>query len=330
MDDNIVQLKYGSCLVTGGAGFIGSHICEEALKQGKRVVCLDNMVAGKEENIASYADDPNFKFVKADIIELDAIEKWFDGIDVVFHNAASKATVCRTDPMKDLLVNAWGAWCICEASRRRGVKKVIHASTGSVYGEAQYSPQDEKHPLNPRSFYGVSKLAGERYLESFYGYYSLHYAVIRYYHVYGARQNSTELGGVIPIFIRRAYEGLPLIIYGDGSQQRSFTYVKDDVNANFVLANTEQSDGEVYNAASGIKVTILELAKAVLRIMKRNDLEIQFQPWRPGDIKVFDVDNRKIRKLGLSFETDFEKGLEATARWYVERFSNSREQISQP
>ena len=327
MDDKMVQLKYDSCLVTGGAGFIGSHICEEALKQDKRVVCLDNMVAGKEENIAPFMDNPNFMFVKADIIDLDAIEKWFDGVDIVFHNAASKATVCREDPKRDLLVNAWGAWSICEASRKRGVKKVIHASTGSVYGEAQYSPQDEKHPLNPRSFYGVSKLAGERYLESFYEYYGLHYSIIRYYHVYGARQNSTDLGGVIPIFIRRAYQGLPLIIYGDGSQQRSFTYVKDDVNANFVLANTEQSDGEAYNAASGIKVTIFEVAQMVLKVMKRDDLEIQFQPWRPGDIKVFDVDNRKIRRLGLSFETNFTKGLEATARWYIEHFSKNRKQI---
>jgi len=325
MDNKMMQLKYDSCLVTGGAGFIGSHICEEVLKQGKRVICLDNMVAGKEENIALFMNHPNFTFAKANVSSLDEIEKWFEGIDVVFHNAASKATVCREDPQKDLLVNAWGAWCVFEASRRRAVKKVIHASTGSVYGESQYVPQDENHPLNPRSFYGVSKLAGERYLAAFLEYYDLHYSVIRYYHVYGPRQESGNWGGVIPIFIRRAYEGLPLIIYGDGSQQRSFTYVKDDVNANILLANSEQSDGETYNAASGIKVTILELAQMVLKLMKRSDLEIQFQPWKPGDIKVFEVNNRKIKALGISFETNFERGLKATIDWYSQYFSKNKQ-----
>jgi nucleoside-diphosphate-sugar epimerase len=267
---------------------------------------------------------PNFAFAKANVSDLDEIEKWFEGIDVVFHNAASKATVCREDPKRDLLVNSWGAWCVFEASRRRAVKKVIHASTGSVYGESQYAPQDENHPLNPRSFYGVSKLAGERYLAAFSEYYGLRYSVIRYYHVYGPRQESGDWGGVIPIFIRRAYEGLPLIIYGDGSQQRSFTYVKDDVNANVLLANSEQSDGGTYNAASGIKVTILELAQMVLKLMKRSDLQIQFQPWRPGDIKVFDFNNHKIKELGISFETNFERGLRATIDWYREYFSKNK------
>lgn len=317
----MIDLKYDSCLITGGAGFIGSHICEEALKQGKRVVCIDSLVASSGENIQDFHSDPNFHFVKADISNLDEIIDHFRGVDVVFHNAASKCTVCRDDPRRDLMVNAWGAWSIFEAARIHRVRKVVHASTGSVYGEAKYFPQDEKHPFGPRSFYGVSKLAGESYLEAFRGYYpDFCYSIIRYFHVYGPRQESADWGGVVPIFIRRAYQGLPIIIFGDGSQLRSFTYVKDDVNANFILANSEESNGEAYNAASGIKVTILELAKMVLGIMGKKNLEIQFQPWRAGDIRVFDVDNRKITALGAIFETDFEKGLSKTIEWYSKFF----------
>jgi UDP-glucose 4-epimerase len=319
------ELQYDSCLVTGGAGFIGSHICEEALIQGKKVVCLDNMIAGKEENIADLRKNSNFKFVKEDITYLDKIVDYFDKVDVVFHNAASKCTVCRKDPQLDLMVNAWGSWCIFEAARLKKVKKVIHASTGSVYGEALYKPQDEKHPLNPCSFYGVSKLAGEKYLEAFRVYYALRYSVVRYFHVYGPRQESAEWGGVIPIFIRRAYEGLPLIIYGDGSQVRSFTYVKDDVSANFILANSSISDGEAYNSASGLRISILELAKMVLKLMHREDLEIQFKEWRPGDIKVFDINNTKIKSLGMEFETDFQEGLRRTIDWYVKYFKDKKD-----
>ncbi|MEO5360113.1 MAG: SDR family NAD(P)-dependent oxidoreductase [Nitrospirota bacterium] len=321
MENNYVELKYDSCLVTGGAGFIGSHICEEALAQGKRVVCVDNMVGGKRDNIEPFKNNPNFTFVMADITNSDTLERCFEGIDVVFHNAASKCTVCRDNPKLDLLVNSWGSWNVFEACRKAGVKKVIHASTGSVYGEAKYFPQDEEHPYAPRSFYGVSKMAGENYLAAFKEYYpDFRYSVIRYFHVYGPRQESADWGGVIPIFIRRAYEGLPLIIYGDGSQQRSFTYVKDDVSANFVLANTGISDGESYNSASGIKVTILELARMVLKLMKRDDLEVQFKDWRAGDIKIFDVNNTKIKELGVSFEINFEKGLQAAIDWYVSYF----------
>jgi nucleoside-diphosphate-sugar epimerase len=316
----MVELKYNTCLVTGGAGFIGRHICEEVLHQGKKVICVDDLSSGKMENIAELMDYRNFTFIKADIRHLDEILPVFEGVEVVFHNAAAKCTVCRKDPFRDLMVNAWGAWCVLEASRIQGVKKVILASTGSVYGEAQYFPQDEKHPYVPRSFYGVSKLCGENYARAFYEYYDLEYSIIRYFHVYGPYQESAEWGGVIPIFIRRAYAGLPLIIYGDGSQVRSFTYVKDDVNANFILANSEESNGEAYNVASGIKISILELAKMVLRLMNREDLEIQFKPWRLGDIKIFDVNNSKIKSLGATFETDFEKGLKRTIDWYINYF----------
>ena len=311
------RLKYGSALVTGGAGFIGSHICEVLVRQGVNVVCLDNFVAGKEENVAQLMEEPGFRIARADVSSLDELEPHFEGVDVVFHNAASKNTVCRIDPHLDMSVNAWGAWCVAEASRRAGVRKIVHASTGSVYGELVESPQTETHPLAPRSFYGVSKLAGESYLRAFDAYEDdFRYSVIRYFHVYGPRQESGEWGGVIPIFIRRALNGDPLVIYGDGSQTRSFTYVTDDVGANIALANRDDTDGEAYNAASGITITILELAQRILSILDREDLEIQFEPWRPGDIRDFQVSNAKVGGIGAAFPTSFEEGLDSTIEWY--------------
>ena len=321
---NAALLQYDSALVTGGAGFIGSHICEELVAQSKRVVCLDNQVAGSKENIAHLLPLENFQFVRADVSEFEQMAPHFEGIDVVFHNAASKNTVCMDDPELDLRVNGWGAWCVAEASRRAGVQKVVHASTGSVYGELVESPQDETHPLAPRSFYGTSKLAGESYFRAFAAYHSdFRYSVIRYFHVYGPRQESGDWGGVIPIFIRRAFRGEPLVIYGDGSQVRSFTYVRDDVEANIVLANNGEADNEAYNAASGIQVTVLELAHMILHLMGRPELEIRFESWRPGDIRFFDVDNIKIRKLGVEFPTTFEGGLQTTVDWYTDWFSRA-------
>lgn len=313
----MTQLRYRSALVTGGAGFIGSHICQVLLGQSVDVICLDNFVAGKQENIAHLLGEPGFRLVQADVSCLEQISPHFADVEVVFHNAASKNTVCRLDPQRDFLVNGWGTWCVAEASRRAGVHKIVHASTGSVYGELVESPQTEQHPLAPRSFYGVSKLAGEAYLRAFDAYNDdFSYSVLRYFHVYGPRQDSGEWGGVIPIFIRRALNGEPLIVFGDGSQTRSFTYVRDDVEANIVLANSDEADGQTYNAASGIRITILELAHRILSLLGREDLEVRFAAWRPGDIKDFNVSNGKIATMGASFPTSFEDGLNLTIEWY--------------
>lgn len=311
------RLQFGSAIVTGGAGFIGSHICEELVRQGTRTICMDNFVAGKMENVDHLLAYPNFSVARADVSRPEEIEPYFPGVEVVFHNAASKNTVCRDDPHLDLNVNAWGTWCIADAARRHSAK-VVHASTGSVYGELRERPQTEDHPLAPRSFYGTSKLAGESYLRAFASYYpdQFRYSVVRYFHVYGPRQESSDSGGVIPIFIRRALSRKNLVIFGDGSQIRSFTYVTDDVEANIVLANQDGADGEAHNAAASVKVTVLELAQRILELTGRQDLEIEFSDWRPGDIRDFDVDNSKLARLGATFPTSFEDGLRATIDWY--------------
>lgn len=310
------DVKFKKALVTGGAGFIGSNLTEKLLDLGVETVSLDDLSAGKEKNIAHLKNRKNFRFVKCDVTDYDSLQKLFkeSKFDIVFHQAASKKTVCLKDPRRDLRVNAEGTFNLLELSRDFGVEKFVHASTGSVYGEAQYHPQDEKHPLNPNSYYGVSKLAGERYVNAFRSLYSMNTTILRYFHVYGPRQDFSDFGGVVAIFASRVLKNEKPVIFGDGTQLRSFTYVGDVVNANILVAGTDKSTGEVYNCASGIKITIKELADKILNITG-NNTGVDYDDWTPGDIKYFEVENKKLKSLGFSFETAFETGLLNTIDW---------------
>lgn len=306
---------YRRAVVTGGAGFVGSHLVEELLKDGLEVISIDNYSGGKRENVAAFKDNPRVIEVECDITDLERLRPYFDGVDIVFHEAASKMTVCLKDPRLDLDVNARGTFNLLELARDYGVKKFVHASTGSVYGEARYYPTDEEHPLNPSSYYGVSKLAAEKYVRAFSHLYNMDTTVLRYYHVYGPRQENSDVGGVVSIFARRAMEGKPLIIFGDGTQMRSFTYVKDVVNINKLVALRRESKGEAYNCASGIKVTIQELAETILEILQKREVGIEYRDWKLGDIRIFNVANDKLKTLGMDWKTPFAEGLSSTLEW---------------
>ena len=317
----MTDYPFKRAIVTGGAGFIGSHIVERLVEMGVETISIDNYFAGKHENLEHLKDYPNFTEVECDVTDFSLLEKYFEGVDVVFHQAASKKTICLRDPRLDLRINAEGTFNLLELSRKYGVKKFVHASTGSVYGEAQYFPQDESHPLVPVSYYGVSKLAGERYVKAFERLYDLDVSILRYFHVYGPRQESSDVGGVVSIFARQMLSGNPITIFGDGTQQRSFTYVGDVVEANIRAAVSETSKGEVYNCASGIKVTVGELAAMVAKIIDVQP-EIIYDEWMVGDVKVFDIDNKKIREgFGMEFITDFENGLRLTIDWALSYFN---------
>ena len=313
--------KYQKALVTGGAGFIGSNIIEALLDIGIDVVNVDSYVAGKEQNVAPFMNNSHFQNVKCDVTDYDALKKCFDGVDLVFHEAASKKNVCLKDPRQDLLVNGTGAFNILELSRDTGVKKVVHASTGSVYGEAQILPQRETHPLEPVSYYGVSKLAGERYAKTFEHLYGLDTTILRYFHVYGPRQEWGTYGGVIPIFIYAILNGKHPTIFGDGTQERSFTYVKDVVNANLFVAVNPNTKGEVYNCASGVNVTVQQMCDELLRRMNREDLTPVYDDWTIGDIKKFVISNEKLCNLGFEFQTAFDEGLDRTIMDYIDRYN---------
>lgn len=312
---------YQKALVTGGAGFIGSHIIEELLTLGVDVVCLDNFVAGKQSNIQPFMQNKHFSLVDCDITDYKSLEPHVKDVDIIFNEAASKKNVCINNPRRDLHVNGEGTFNLLELARDYGVKKFVHASTGSVYGEAQIIPQTETHPLNPVSYYGVSKLAGERYVKTFSYLYDLNTTILRYFHVYGSRQESGIYGGVIAIFIRQLLEGKNLTIFGDGTQERSFTYVKDVARANILVAVCPETKGEVYNCASGLNVTLNELSDLLLTIMgKKGVLDPVYSDWTIGDIKKFSISNSKLCSLGFSFEYPFLEGLKETIRYFSDAY----------
>ena len=297
-----------TALVTGGAGFIGSHLCEALIQAGCHVVSVDDYSAGKEHNLVSLTGSDSLTVIKADICDVKAMEEIFTmGLDYVFHNAASKKNICLRDPMRDLMVNAGGTLLLLQLAVKYRIKKFLHASTGSVYGEPQFFPTEEEHSLNPVSYYGVSKLAGEKYVQAFHHLYELNTTVLRYFHVYGPRQESNQYGGVVSIFLRKILAKQDLTIFGDGSQMRSFTWVKDIVRANMLCAVSDRSVGEVYNCASGIQITIKELAEGMLQMTGADkSLRIVYQDWLPGDIVYFNVSNKKIADhVGIDFEKDF-------------------------
>lgn len=300
-------------LVTGGAGFIGSHICEALLKQEAQVFCLDDFSAGRLCNISDFTCFPNFHVVTKDICDRDAaMEFLFEGMHTVFNNAASKKNVCLRNPMRDLLVNSGGTLNLLELSKKHGVSKFVHASTGSVYGETKMFPTTELHPLSPVSYYGVSKLAGERYVDVFHRLYGLDTTILRYFHVYGPRQESNEFGGVVSIFLKRITEGQNPIVFGTGEQVRSFTWVKDLVDLNLKAGMNPVATGKTYNAASGIRITINDLARTMIKYLDVNGkLTVEYAPPLLGDPMEFDVSNQEVTKdLDITFNTEFWKTLE--------------------
>ena len=309
-------------LVTGGAGFIGSHLVEALVERGVHVVSFDDYSAGKAGNLDLVRSRPNFTEVNGDITDPKAVRRAMAGVDTVFHEAASKKTVCMRDPSRDLAVNGGGALILLQAAVELGVEKFVHASTGSVYGEPVTMPQTEEHRLRPVSYYGVSKLAGECYVNTFAHLFGLDITVLRYFHVYGPKQESSDVGGVVSIFLRKALANEPLVIHGDGGQMRTFTWVGDVVEANIRAATRSVSRGKTYNCESGIRVTVADLAAKVLA-RTNPGLAIQHVEPLPGDIREFDVDNSAIMKdLGMQFERDFDRGLGYTLDWAVSAFKS--------
>lgn len=300
------DLRGRKVVVTGGAGFVGSHLCDALVALRAEVIALDDLSAGKESNVAHLEDLPNFRFVQADVCD-KSLASLFEGVDTVFHNAASKKNVCLIDPQRDLAVNAGGALNLLQIATHKGVRKFVHASTGSVYGEPRIFPTTEDHPLAPVSYYGVSKLAGERYVDVFHRLYGLDTTILRYFHVYGPRQESNEFGGVVSIFLRRIAEGQNPIVFGDGEQVRSFTWVLDLVDANIRAAVDPRATGQAYNVASGIQVTINELAEGMLKLLDpEGRLKVEHGEPLLGDINRFDIDNSRVREeLGVRFHEDF-------------------------
>jgi UDP-glucose 4-epimerase len=295
------KLLADKILVTGAAGFIGSHIVEEAIKQGVCVVGVDNLVTGKLDNLQDALRSPLFEFRQANVQHDIRLPELYPDVQVIFHNAASKCTVCRVNPAVDLMSNALGTLRIAKAAMEMGAY-LVHASTGST------------NQGNPKSFYGVSKLAAEHYLRVLSSE-GLNYSGLRYHHVFGPRQPHDDLGGVVPIFIRNVLLNQPIQIHGLGTQTRYFTYVKDVVKANFMLANSPIRDS-IMDVASERRTTIDSLAVIIRRMVGKPHHEIEYTPSRLGDIEDFIIDRDAITKLGWYEDDTLETNLTKTIKWY--------------
>ena len=304
-------------LVTGGAGFIGSHIVEKVLElDAEKVIVLDNLIFGSLSKIQHMMDDKRFEFVQGDVTDSGLIKSLVEKSDFVFHEAASKFVFCLKNPRIDLKTNIIGAFNILEAAKNSNVR-IIHASTASVLGSSD-KPMKEEHPRNPTSTYGISKSAAEMYC--------LHYAkemgvkvsVLRYFHVFGPRQDHDGEAGVVSIFLGKVLKGEPPIIYGSGEQIRCFTYVSDDVNANFILAKNKSTIGEVYNVASKTRMSVNELANIIIDRYGVKGMKPSYASARIGENLRPIPDTSKIEKLGFKEKISFEEGLEKTKKWVEE------------
>lgn len=308
-------MKDKKVAVTGGAGFIGSNLTK-VLMQSNDVIIIDNLSTGHLENIQDMLENKSITFIKGDITDLNLLQRTFKDIDYVFHEAAIPS-VPRSikDPISSNNVNINGTLNVLTASKDNGVNKVVYASSSSVYGDTPTLPKTEDMKPLPLSPYAVSKLAGEYYCKVFTEVYGLSTASLRYFNVYGPRQDPlSEYAAVIPKFITRILSKKSPIIYGDGEQTRDFTYINDVVAMNIQAAESEVTG--IFNTANGNQVTINVLAKLIMEIIGK-DFDPIYNNFRPGDIKHSLADISKSREK-LRYEPRFTltKGLQETVKWF--------------
>jgi nucleoside-diphosphate-sugar epimerase len=303
-------------LVTGGAGFIGSNIVDELLVRGHAVRVLDNFATGREENLAQARD--RVELIRGDVRDPVAVDHAVEGADFVLHQAAL-ASVPRSiaDPVANNEVNVQGTLNVLVAARRHGVKRVVYASSSSVYGDSEELPKLESMPPNPKSPYAVAKLAGEYYCRVFADLHGMTTVSLRYFNVFGPRQDpNSQYSAVIPIFVKALVEGRAPSIHGDGEQSRDFTYVANVVEANLLACEAKVQGGRVYNIACGGRFTLNHLYATLAARIGAN-LEPIYGPPRAGDVKhsMAGVD-RIRRELGYSVSVPFDEGIERTVSWY--------------
>ncbi len=307
-------MKNQKVLVTGGAGFIGSHLAGELAKENE-VIIIDDLSTGSLENIRELIKKENVNFIKGSITDYDLLKESFKDIDFVFHLAAlASVPESIKDPIASNSVNINGTLNVLMAARDNRIKKVIYTSSCAVYGDTEVMPVSETSPLNPKSPYAVAKLTGEYYCNVFSDIFNLPVISLRYFNVYGPRQNPmSEYAAVVPKFISNVMKDKPPVIYGDGLQTRDFVFVKDVVRANILAALSRESGS--FNIGSGISTSIAGLAETIIRIFGKNIEPLHKDP-RDGEIRNSRADISKARALGYAPEYSLEEGLMETVRTF--------------
>lgn len=297
--------------MTGGAGFIGSHLVDRLVQEGFNLRVLDDFSAGKVENIQRHLNSQNFHLVKGDIRDPDDVGKSVRDVDVIFHLAAIvNVPLSVEDPLLVNDVNVRGTLNLLKASVQENVQRFIYVSTCAVYGEASYLPIDEEHPIMPSSPYGISKSASEQYCKIFHKIHDLETTCLRFFNVYGPRQADGPYGGVITRFINGLRQGKPLTIYGDGEQTRDFVHVEDVVEACKLALGPQHCSGELVNIGTGKATTINELVEVVIRVFGGHNVRPEHITIRAGDIRnsYADIDKAK-RVLGYEPKIGLEEGI---------------------
>jgi UDP-glucose 4-epimerase len=308
-------------LVTGGAGFIGSHVAERLFEDGHRVRVLDNFSEGKRGNLAFARGSDRLEVIEADITDLETTIRAFEGVEVVFHQAAMRSVPRSVDdPLGAARNNITGTLNVLVAAQRMKVRRVVYASSSSAYGDRPDLPKREDQPSVPISPYAVSKLAAEHFCAVWSRIYGVETVSLRYFNVFGPRQDpASQYSAVIPKFIRAALDRRPLEVHGDGKQSRDFTYIDNVVEANLLAAHAPHVAGEVFNAACGDRVSLLEIIRLLEEIVGY-PLERFHAPSRPGDVRHTQADIKKAeRLLGYVPSVGFEEGLRRTVEYFKEK-----------
>ena len=314
-----MKLKYKKALVTGGAGFIGSHLVDALLSEECAVTVLDNLSTGRLSNLEHIID--RITFYRGDLRNQEILNNAAKDCDIIFHQAAVVSVPSTVDdPVDSAMVNEMGTLLVLEAARKNNIKKVVLASSCAVYGDDPDIPKHENMTPNPKSPYAVQKLSGEFYARLYFDLFGLEPVCLRYFNVYGPRQDpSSSYSGVISIFMTKASSNKTPVIYGDGNQYRDFVFVKDVVRFNLLAASEDEAIGKTFNVGTGTVTRINRLWEMIQRLEGFN-IEPEYERARPGDIResVASIDYAK-KTLGFEPEVSFEKGLKETFNWYQDQ-----------
>jgi len=317
------NLKNKTVLVTGGAGFIGSALCRKLIGFGVKVICFDNLSTGNIDNIKD-CRKRNFIFIKGDVNNFKDLKSVFDNhkIDYVFHYAALVGVKRTLIKPLEVLKDLEGIKNILELSRLTKVKKAVYASSSEVYGDPVEFPQrEDSTPLNTRLPYALVKTAGEVYFKSYYEVFGLPTTSLRFFNVYGPRQDATPYGFVVAIFIKQALSNKNLTVFGDGSQTRDFTFIEDNLNASLQALRCRESDGQSINIGTGKETTILSLAKKIIKISGKPLKPVFLSARKVGDMRGRRPDISKMKNI-LKYKPKYslDKGLRLTYLWYKRNY----------
>lgn len=310
--------QYKKVVVTGGAGFIGSELVSQLAAAQYHVVVIDSLVNGKRANL-EHLDPEQVRLVETDIRNYDALPELLRNVDVVFHLACLGVRHSLHDPIENHEVNASATLKLLEAARRAEVPRFVYVSSSEVYGTARWVPMSEDHPTLPMTVYGSSKLAGECYTRAYYTSYGYPTVVVRPFNAFGPRSHHEgDSGEVIPKFMLRCMAGKPLVVFGDGTQTRDFTYVGDTARGILLAGRCDAAIGATLNIGQGREISINDLARVVANVVRSENVEIVHDQPRPGDVLRLYAENRQAHDLlGFTPAVSLDQGLHNLYEWYL-------------